>query len=577
MYSFKFLYDKDSKITGVKTSLMGRGLLNTPELNKGSAFTPSERKQFRIVGRLPESVETLEEQVTHAYRQYQELATDLRRNIYLMSLADQNQTLFYKLVSEHLIDMMPIVYTPTVGEAVVKYSLELRRPRGIYISYPNKDCIDDILENRIDDTVDLILVTDGEGVLGIGDQGVGGMDISIGKLMVYTLCAGLNPNRYIPIQLDVGTNNEKLLNDPLYLGWRHKRISGAEYDDFIAAFVAAVKRKLPNVLLHWEDFGRANARKNLLTYREKICSFNDDMQGTGAVVLACVLSAMKGLNLDLSKQRIVVYGAGTAGGGIADQIRDAMHYAGLPVEKANAQFYLIDRHGLLIDDMDDLVFFQKPYAKSRDEVASWTVADQENISLFETIRAVKPTILIGCSGQTGAFTADVIAAMADVQPHPVILPLSNPTSLAEATPKDILLGTKGQALIATGSPFEPVSYNGKAYVVAQSNNAFIFPGLGLGTIVSKAQMITDGMIFAACDTLSNLAPVREDVTAPLLPNLADVKKVSEAIAIAVAKQAIKEGVSELSGEEDIVTLVKKRMWSPSYHKYTLVNQESLDG
>lgn len=572
MLDYRIVTDPNTGEQTLETSLKGSDLQRAPCLNKGSAFTAEERRAFHLTGRLPESVESLDEQVKRAYHQYQEKRSNLGKNVFLNGLHDNNEVLFYKLVSEHLEEMLPVIYTPTVGEAVEKYSLEMRRPRGMYFSYNNRDQIEQILEDRIDRDIDLVLVTDGEGVLGIGDQGVGGMDISIGKLMVYTLCAGVNPNRYIPIQLDVGTNNEKLLNDPMYLGWRHERIQGADYDSFIEQFVMALKKKLPGVFLHWEDFGRGNARRNLEKYRDTITSFNDDMQGTGATALSCVLSGIKAAKGKVKDQRIVIFGAGTAGCGIADQISQVMQAQGMSAEQAQQHFYLVDRPGLLMSDMQDLAPFQRPYAHQREHVRQWKVQDAQNISLEEVIEHVKPTILIGCSTVHGAFTESMIKTMASHCQHPIILPMSNPTSLAEAEPKDLLAWTRGKALIATGSPFDPVEYDGKTRVIGQSNNAFIFPGLGLSVIAGKMTKVSDSMLLVAADTLSDHSPARQDIHASLLPSIADTWDLSRTIALRVAEQAREEGLLGVSDDADLGMLIDAARWRPIYYPYRYVTK-----
>tara|TARA_R110000868_G_scaffold84822_6_gene238959 strand:+ start:31342 stop:33039 length:1698 start_codon:yes stop_codon:yes gene_type:complete len=559
MLDFKHIYEPEDYI---ETSIAGKLLLMTPQLNKSTAFSKQERHDFDLLGKLPPRVEDLEEQVQRAYLQFSSFETFLEKNIYLNNLHNTNQVLFYRLVTEHLKEMVPTIYTPIVGTAVKSFSREYRSARGLFVAYNEAQHIEEILDNRSNPDIDVIVVTDGEGVLGIGDQGVGGMDIPIAKLMVYGLCGGINPCHTLPIQLDVGTNNQALLDDPMYLGLRHPRKTGKEYDDFIAKFVAAIKKKFPHVFLHWEDFGRGNARRILDEYRDQLCTFNDDVQGTGAVTLAGFLAAVKYKGEKLSDQRIVVYGAGTAGMGITDQIRDAMIREGLTEEQANAQFWLVDRFGLIFDDMDDLTDAQKPYALSRDAVKDWKIADASNVSLAETTAQVHPTILVGCSAQAGHFTEDMIKDIAKHTDRPIILPLSNPTEKAEATPTQILEWTDGKALIATGSPFEPVDYKGHTHVIAQCNNALVFPGLGLGMIASKSKRCTDNMIWAACDTLSDHAPINNDPHAALLPDLDHAREVAEKIGIAVAKQAQKDGFAQVDGDPE--TLVKQTMWKPHY-------------
>lgn len=571
MIRFREVRNTHGEMTHVETSITGRHLLTVPELNKGCAFTEQERDDFLLQGRLPPGVESLEKQAERMYQQYGEQESNLQKNIFLNNLHDFNETLFYKVVGDHLQEMLPIIYTPTVGTAVERFSLELRRPRGLYFSYPNRDKIAHILRNRLIEEIDLVVVTDGERVLGIGDQGVGGMNISIAKLMVYTLCAGVNPHRVVPIQLDVGTNNPKLLNDPMYLGWRHPRISGQEYDEFIGLFVTALRQFFPNIYLHWEDFGRDNARKNLERYRHEMCTFNDDMQGTGIVTVANVMSAVAAIGGSMAEQRFVFLGAGTAGVGIADQIYDAVLEAGLTPEQARACFWLVDRDGLLMESSAGLMNFQKPYVRNAAEVAKWQLDQPGKIMLADVVRNVHPTVLIGCSTVGGAFSEAMIRDMAAHTERPIIMPLSNPTANAEAMPRDIIPWTDGRAIIATGSPFAPVSYNGKTYEIAQGNNAFVFPGLGLGVIISKANRVTDAMIRAAAHTLADHSPSKKDPTASLLPSFDDIVTVSQAIAKAVARQAIADGVAGIDGKADLDFLIKRHTWEPKYYPFRYVN------
>ncbi|MBL4647462.1 MAG: NAD-dependent malic enzyme [Gammaproteobacteria bacterium] len=548
----------------LETSLTGKPLLTSPQLNKGTAFTEQERHDFQLLGKLPTRIETLEEQTQRAYQQYNSFSSNLNKNIYLNNLHDINQVLFYSLVSKYLTQMLPMIYTPIVGSAVKSFSREFRRPRGLYIAYSEQQHIEEILDNRTNSEIDLIVVTDGEGVLGIGDQGIGGMDIPIAKLMVYTLCAGIDPNRTLPIQLDVGTNNEILLNDPCYLGWRKKRLSGEKYDKFIEKFVNAVQKKFPHAFLHWEDFGCGNARRILEKYRSQLCTFNDDMQGTGAVTLAAILAGVKHNKQSLTEQRMVVFGAGTAGMGIADQIYDAMIRQGLTAEQASRQFYVIDRQGLLIDDMHTLTSTQKKYARNRNEIAQWHVADAQCISLGETIQHAKPTVLIGCSTQAGAFSEDIIRTMAERVERPIILPLSNPTEKCEATPADILEWTHGKALIATGSPFDAVNFQGVKRVIAQCNNALVFPGIGLGLIAAKAKRCTDDTLWTACEILSNAAPINDTPGGALLPDINHAKPVAKQIAIAVVEQAIASQQAQIAPTSDSEALVDSYMWKTRY-------------
>ena len=569
MYEFQKKIDSSGEYY-VNVKLRGYELLQTPKFNKGSAFTQEERKNFALEGRLPQKVETLDEQLERAYKQYSEKKSDLSKNIYLNSLHDNNEVLFYALLEKHLEEMLPIIYTPTVGTAVETFSLELRRSRGIFISYPDIDRIDTILKERLNRSIDLILVTDGEGILGIGDWGVGGMHIAIGKLVVYTACSGLDPNRVLPIQLDVGTNNKKLLDDPEYLGWRHERVTGKDYDDFIDKFVKAIERHFPNVYLHWEDFGRENARKNLLRYRDEMATFNDDMQGTGATALACLLSGLVAKNELLRDQRVVFLGAGTAGCGIADQIAQAMVRDGLTIEEANQLIYLVDRDGLLHKNSKNTAPFHAPYLHNVDEIESLGLSTKNNIDLLDTVKAIKPTILIGCSTAHGAFTEEIVKTMASYCERPIILPLSNPTSHCEATVEDLMRWTDGKVLMALGSPFDPVEYNGRSYPVSQSNNAFVFPGLGRGIIISKAKRVSDEMIFAACEALSLASPARKDPMAPLLPNIANAAYVADDIALAVANKAREQGLAQVNDSVDFKQALAQQKWEPKYYPYKAI-------
>lgn len=569
MVEFKVIYNEQGDVTSVETSLTGNDLLNTSRLNKGCAFTAKERKDFDLEGLLPHQVETLDQQVARMYMQYNEHHTNLGKNIYLNVLHDYNETLFYKLVNQHLEEMLPIIYTPTVGEAVQRFSLEHRKAQGLYLSYEDKDQIEHLLDHHAAPEVDLTVITDGEAVLGVGDQGIGGINISTAKLMVYSLCGGINPHRVLPIQLDVGTNNPHLLSDPMYLGWRHERITGQAYDDFIDIVVTALTKKFPSIFLHWEDVGRDNARRILNQYRNKICTFNGDMQGTGVVALASVLAGAVASNIPLQKHRIVIFGAGTAGVGIADQIYDALRRVPLTEAAARSRFWLIDRSGLLCKS-PSLLPFQQPYGRDLEDIKGWELSDPNHISLHDVIKNVKPTILVGCSTVTGAFDEEIVKMMAAEVDRPIIMPLSNPTSLSEATPEDLLKWTRGKAIIATGSPFPEVDYEGRWHRIAQSNNALAFPGIGLGAIVAKAKHISDDMLWAATEALSKCSPIYQDKMGPLLPKLSDAHIVSYKVGLAVAEQARKEKISRISDKADLKNLIKKAMWLPKYYPYRRV-------
>ncbi|MBJ8080609.1 oxaloacetate-decarboxylating malate dehydrogenase [Bacillus cereus group sp. N14] len=556
----------------LETTLRGVEVLSTPLLNKGVAFTQEEREELGLKGLLPPAVLTLEEQARRAYEQFCSQPDDLLKNVYLTALHDRNEVLFYRILTNHLREMLPIVYTPTVGVAIQRYSHEYRKPRGVYLSINDPSGIEDAFANigATAENIDLVVVTDGEGILGIGDWGVGGINIAIGKLAVYTAAVGIDPSRVLPVILDVGTNREELLNNPFYIGNRHPRITGEVYDEFIDTFVQAVNKQFPKALLHWEDFSSRNARKILDKYRHDICTFNDDIQGTGAVSLAAVLSAVKASGVPLSEHRVVVFGAGTAGIGIADQVRDALVRVGVSEEESYKRFWCIDRNGLVTDNMEDLLDFQISYARKEAEVSEWKQNDM--IGLAEVVKHVKPTILIGTSTVAGAFKEEIIKEMASHAERPIILPMSNPTPLAEAKPADLIKWTEGRALVATGSPFEPVTYNGVTYVIGQSNNALIFPGLGLGTIVVRASVMTDGMFAAAAEAVASMVDTSQP-GAPILPEVEELRNISEMVAIEVAKVAVAEGVArENLSDNDIKIAVKEAIWEPEYRQIKAVEK-----
>lgn len=551
----KYIVDENGNI---QTCLKGNEVISNSFLNKGVAFTKTEREDLGLEGLLPPAFLTIDEQVDRVYKLFHECATDLDKNLYLTALSERNKVLYYKVITKYLSEMLPIIYTPTVGLSIQRYSSEYRRPSGVYLSIDNPSGIEQAFLNygMYADDVDLIVVTDGEGILGIGDWGVGGINISIGKLALYTAAAGINPNRVIPVVLDTGTNRESLLNDPLYVGNRHARVSGNQYDEFIDKFVNVVSNLFPNSLLHWEDFGSINAHAILEKYRDKVCTFNDDIQGTGAVSLAAVLAAVRATDLPLTEHRIVVFGSGTAGIGIADQVRDAMIRDGLSEELANARFWCIDRDGLLFEDMN-LCSFQKTYARKRSEFEN-----MNSFQLKDVVDIIKPTILIGTSTVKGAFTEEIIRNFAKYVERPIILPMSNPTNLAEATPEDLINWTDGRALVATGSPFNPVKYKKSVYVIGQSNNALVFPGIGLGVVISQASIITDGMFVAAAEVLSKMIDTSVQ-GAPILPPVENLKEISIEVAIAVAEAAIEDGVARKI-PEDIKRAVMSEMWEPTY-------------
>ncbi|MEU3523715.1 NAD-dependent malic enzyme [Streptomyces sp. NPDC038707] len=553
----------------MKVTARGRAVLGDPRINRGTAFTEAERRALDLVGLVPPRVLTQDQQAERAYGQFREQPDDLAKSVNLTALHDRNEVLFYRLVGDHLEEMLPIVYTPTVGTAIRHYSTEYRRPRGIYLSVDAPGDIERSLRasGLGADDVDLIVATDGEGILGIGDWGVGGIDIAVGKLAVYTAAAGIDPRRTLPVMLDVGTNRRELLDNPLYLGNRHPRADRATYDAFIDAYVTTATRIFPGALLHWEDFGTANARRVLDRYRDRVCTFNDDIQGTGAVNLAAVLSGVRATGVPLTEHRIVVFGAGTAGIGVADQLRDALIAEGLSEAEAPARFWCVDRYGLLTDDQGDrLSDAQRPYARPAAETDGWRRdADLPGIPLAEVVHRVRPTILIGTSGQGGAFSEGIVREMARHTRRPIILPMSNPTDLAEATPADLLDWTDGRALVATGSPFDPVERDGTTYEIGQANNALVFPGLGLGTIVTRASRVTDRMLRAAADAVARRTADAEvsRLDAPVLPPIRELRATSEAVAVAVARAAVDEGVAR-AAPDDIEAAVRAARWEPVY-------------
>jgi malate dehydrogenase (oxaloacetate-decarboxylating) len=550
----------------IETTARGRALLVDARLNRGTAFTEEQRRDLGLIGLLPPQVLTLDQQTDRAYAQYRAQPNDLAKNVNLTALHDRNEVLFYRLLADHIAEMLPIVYTPTVGKAIERYSHEYRRPRGIYLSVDAPEQIERSLlaSGRGPEDVDLIVATDGEAILGIGDWGVGGIDIAVGKLAVYTAAAGIDPKRTIPVMLDVGTNRKELLEGPLYLGNRHPRVDEARYDAFIDAYVTTAARLFPNALLHWEDFGPANARRILDRYRDTQFTFNDDIQGTGAVNLAAVLAGVQASGVPLREHRIVVFGAGTAGVGVADQLRSALIGEGLAEEEATRRIWCVDRYGLITDDQRDLRDFQRRYARPGAETSGWRRdAGLGGVPLDETVRRVRPSILIGTSGQGGAFTEQIVREMAAHTKRPIILPMSNPTDLAEATPSDLIRWTDGAVLVATGSPFEPVDHKGVRHWIGQANNALIFPALGLGALVARSRRITDGMLAAAAHAVA----LRTDATAPgapLLPLIDQLRETSVHVAVAVARAAAADGVARAEIDDSIEQRVRAAVWEPEY-------------
>jgi malate dehydrogenase (oxaloacetate-decarboxylating) len=544
----------------------GVNLLGRPILNKGTAFTEDERSQLGLHGLLPPQVESLQQQAVRAYEAYRRKDDDLERHIYLRALQDTNEVLFYHLLLDHIEEMTPIVYTPVVALACEQFSHIYRRPRGLFVSYPLRDEIPTLLRSRPNPEVDVIVVTDGERILGIGDQGAGGLGIPIGKLSLYTLIGGIRPERTLPIVLDVGTNNPERLHDPEYLGWRHERVSGQAYFDFVDQFVGAVKQELPKVCLQWEDFATPHARPILERYRDQLLTFNDDIQGTAAVALGAVLGAVGVTGKRLRDQQIVFLGAGSAAVGVADYLRAALVQDGLAEAEARSRFWLVDRDGLLHTGRTDLTPEQRVYAQPADRVASWPRTFHGSIGLADVIGQVEATILIGLSTVGGAFTEPIVREMARKVDRPVIFPLSNPTAHSEASPADLLPWTGGRALVATGSPYAPVQLDGRTIPIAQCNNVFIFPAVGLGVVASEAQRVTDGMMLAAARALGEHSPARTAPSASLLPALRDVRAVACAVATAVGLEAQRAGVAPRTSAEELHDRVAATQWVPEYRR-----------
>ena len=539
-------------------------LLDIPLLNKGTAFTEKERNKFGLHGLLPPHIEELTEQVLRAYEAYQRENNDLDRHIYLRALQDTNEVLFYRLLLDHIEEMTPIVYTPVVGQACQQFSHIYRRPRGLFISYPLRDSIPALLQNRPNAQVDVIVVTDGERILGLGDQGVGGLGIPIGKLSLYSLIGGIHPERTLPIILDVGTNNAERLNDPEYLGWRHERIVGQEYFDFVDRFVQAVKQELPQTCLQWEDFATPHARPILERYRDQLLTFNDDIQGTAAVAVGAILGAVKVTGKSLKDQQIAMFGAGSAGIGVADGLRAAMKSEGLSEEDARSRFWFVDRDGLLHSGRKDLSPEQSSYAQPDERVSGWTRTSNGHVGLADVIGNIEATILIGLSTAGGAFKEAIVREMARKVERPIIFPLSNPTTKSEATADDLIRWTEGRALVATGSPFAPVNYGGRTIPIAQCNNVYIFPAIGLGVVASGARRVSDAMMLAAARALAENSPALKDSSASLLPPLTDIRRVAAEIALAFGLEAEKEGFAPKTTEEELRQRVIRNQWTPAY-------------
>jgi malate dehydrogenase (oxaloacetate-decarboxylating) len=553
----------------IETGLTGFDLINYPMLNKGTAFSDEERSTFALHGLLPPHIGTLEDQVARRLKVLRGFETDFERYSYLRDLQDTNETLFYAVLVRNLEEMLPLVYTPTVGEGCQRFSEIWRKPRGLFLSYPNRQRIREIVSHRRYNQVRAIVVSDGERILGLGDQGAGGMGIPIGKLALYTACAGIHSEHCLPVLLDVGTDNVTLRNDPLYIGWRNERVKGAEYDDFVEAFVSAVIERWPHVLLQWEDLAGSNAARILERYRDRLCTFNDDIQGTAAVAVGAVLAAINVTGIPLAEQRIALLGAGSAGIGIASFLLSAMVDAGLDEVQARRRFYAVDRDGMLVEGMASNREAQRPFIRSRADIATWKLRCPETVTLLDVIINARPTTLIGVSGQPGTFTEEVVRAMGHTITRPVIFPLSNPTSRSEAAPEDLMRWTDGRAVIGTGSPFPAVNWQGRQIHIEQTNNSYIFPGIGLGILSVKARRVNDSMFMAAARALADLSPARQNKFGRLLPPVTELRSVSVAVAEAVARQAIRDGLADPRGDEVLKAEIRTNIWEPAYLPYKL--------
>lgn len=555
----------------IRTHLTGFGLLMNPRLNKGTAFTEEERDTFALHGLLPPHIGTLEDQRERRKIALRNQETSFSKYRLMRDLQDNDEVLFYSFIEHNVEELLPIVYTPAVGEGCQRFSEIWRKPRGLFLSYPNMDRIEQILSHARYNDIRCIVASDGERILGLGDQGAGGMGIPIGKMALYTALGGIPPEHCLPILLDVGTDNESLLNDPIYIGWRHNRIRGQEYDNFVEAFVSAVERRWPHILLQWEDFAGENAINILARYRNRLCTFNDDIQGTAAVTTGTLLAAVNATGVPLKDQRIAMFGSGSAGVGIIDLLIAAMKEQGLSEAESRQRIYAFNRHGLMVEGDPALRASQVPLARKREDVAGWKLSGDGPIQLADVVRNAKITVLVGVSAQAGAFTEEIVREMGRNAERPVIFPLSNPTSKSEAVPADLLRWTDGRAIVGTGSPFAPVDFGGRGVPISQVNNSYIFPGLALGILVSRASRVTDGMMMAAAKALAGLSPSRQDKDAPLLPPIADSRKVSRAVATAVGQAAMAAGVSELPDAETLERELDAYVWEPVYLPYEKVD------
>jgi malate dehydrogenase (oxaloacetate-decarboxylating) len=553
--------------TPIETALTGYDLINTPLLNKGTAFSEAERNMFRLHGLLPPHIGTLDEQMARRLNVLRAFETDFERYAFLRELQDTNETLFYAVLVRNIEEMLPLVYTPTVGEGCQRFSEIWRKPRGVFLSYPDKNRIRQILADPRYDRVRVIVVTDGERILGLGDQGAGGMGISIGKLALYSGCAGIHPENTLPVLLDVGTNNQQRLDAPLYIGWRHPRITGVDYYAFVEEFVSAVSDRWPHVLLQWEDFAGYHAADLLARYRDRLCTFNDDIQSTAAVAAATLMAAVNVTGVPLIQQRIALLGAGSAGCGIAALLLRAMVEEGASEDEARRHFFAVDRYGLLIDGMKDITPAQQPFVQSREAVAGWKLEKPGEIGLLDVVANAKPTVLIGVSGQAGAFTETIVRTMAEHVDRPIIFPLSNPTSRSEATAELLIAWTDGRALIGTGSPFAPVEWKGRKIPIDQTNNSYIFPGMGLGILASGARRVTEAMFMVAAKAVAGMSPTATDKQGRLLPPVSRMREVAVAVGKAVARQAQSDGVAEKCDAATLDQRVAAGVWEPRYRPY----------
>ena len=553
--------------TNTAPPLSGHELLENPLLNKGTAFTQEERDALGLNGLLPPHVFSIDEQIKRRMEALRALPTDFDRHVFMRELQDTNETLYYALLTRNIEELLPIIYTPSVGLGCQRFSRIYKRPRGLFLSITHQDKLDEIFANPRFDAIACIVVTDGERILGLGDLGAGGMGIPIGKLAIYSAAGGIDPATTLPITLDVGTNNAELLADPLYIGLHQQRITGKRYDDFIEAFIAAVKKRWPKVLLQWEDFHKNNASRLLERYRDELCCFNDDIQGTASVTTGALMAAIQVTGEALSDQRIAILGGGSAGIGIAELIKRAMVEQGLSEEEATKRFYIVGRYGLVTDTTENLEPFQKAFVQERKALTGWQLDDWKRIALLDVIRNAKPTVLVGVSGQPSVFTEEIVKEMALHVQRPIIFPLSNPTSCVEAQPMSLVQWTEGRAIVGTGSPFAPYAYQGKTHCFAQTNNSYIFPGVGLATLAVQSRRVSDGMFLAAAKALAELSPAKTDKAAPLLPPLNDMLQVSRHIALAVAKQARAEGLTDNLSDEAIAAAIEAKIWTPEYRNY----------